>query len=174
VRRREYSKRWSLPFETLGRYVRRATPAEPVPIENHCAKVGEFFAGNQFVNGKNGALVIFLPLHPLENGGYAYCNQARRVEGDDPSTWGNLEIVGDRWVYSSDEVDKGKKIYWRTINVFSGTDKIHFEVQRSEDGGLFWLYDAPGRQVHGSPRRWLALSFLWLKSCISGARRAQH
>lgn len=105
-----------------------------VHIENHCAKVGEFFACNQFVNGKNMALVVFLPLHSLENGGYAYHNQALGVEGGGSGSWGGLEIVGDRWVYSSDETDGGKKIYHRTMNVFSGPDKIHFEVQRSEDG----------------------------------------
>ncbi len=109
-------------------------PADTVHIENHCAKAGEFFTCNQVINGKSAALVVFLPLHALENGGYAYHNQALRAEGDGPGTWGNLEIVGDRWVYSSDETDKGKKIYWRTVNVFSGPDKIHFEIQRSEDG----------------------------------------
>ncbi len=102
-------------------------------IENHCAKVGEFFACNQFVNGKNMALVIFLPQHPLQNGGYAYRNQALRVEGDNAGAWGALEITGEHWVYSSDEIDTGKKIYWRTNNMFSGSDKIHFEVQRSDD-----------------------------------------
>lgn len=109
-------------------------PGDPVHIENHCANVGEFFACNQFVNGKNMALVIFLPSHSLENGGYAYRNQALRVEGDNAGAWSNLEITGDRWVYASEESDKGKKTFWQTINVFSGHDKIHFEVQRSEDG----------------------------------------
>ena len=104
-----------------------------VHIENHCAKVGEFFACNQIVNGKNMALVVFLPTHPIENG-YAYHNQALGVEGGGSGSWGNLEIAGDRWVYSNDETDSGKKIYDRTINVFSGSDKIHFEVQRSDDG----------------------------------------
>jgi hypothetical protein len=108
--------------------------AETVHLENQCAKAGDFFACNQFVGGKSMALVVFLPSHPVENGGYAYRNQALRVEGENSGVWGNLEIVGDRWVYSSDPADKGKKTMWRTINVFSGPDKIHFEVQRSEDG----------------------------------------
>lgn len=108
--------------------------ADPVHLENHCAKVGEFFACDQVVNGKNMALVVFLPLHPLENGGYAYRNQGLGVEGGGSGGWGGLEIVGDRWVYSSEENDSGKKIDHRTVNVFSGNDKIHFEVQRSDDG----------------------------------------
>jgi hypothetical protein len=68
-------------------------PGDPVHIENHCAQVGEFFACNQFVNGKNMALVIFLPSHALENDGYAYRNQALRVEGDNSGAWSNLEIA---------------------------------------------------------------------------------
>lgn len=109
-------------------------PGETVHLENRCAKAGDFFACNQVVNGKSAALVVFLPLHALENGGYAYHNQALRPDADGPGKWGNLEIVGDRWVYSNEEIDKDKKIYWRTVNVFSGPDKIHFEIQRSEDG----------------------------------------
>jgi hypothetical protein len=119
---------------------------ETVHLENRCAKVGEFFACNQLVGGKNMALVIFLPLHPLENGGYAYRNQALRVEGDNAGTWGALEITRDRWVYSSDATDKEKKTYWRTTNVFSGSDKIHFEVQRSDDG-VNWTATMAGDEV---------------------------
>lgn len=108
--------------------------AQAVHVENHCAKAGEFFTCNQVVNGKSGALVVFLPLHPLENGGYAYHNQALSVDGGGSGGWGNLEIAGERWVYSNEETDNGKKIYHRILNVFSGTGKIHFEVQQSEDG----------------------------------------
>ena len=119
---------------------------DPVRLVNECAQAGEFFACNQVVNGKNTALVIFLPSHPLENGGYAYRNQALRVEGENSGAWGSLEIVGQRWVYSSDETDKGKKIYWRTINIFTGSDKIHFEVQRSEDGAN-WTTNMSGDEA---------------------------
>ena len=121
-------------------------PAETVHLENHCAKVGDFFACNQFVNGKNAALVVFLPMHSLENGGYVYRNQALGVENGGSGNWGDLEIVGDRWVYSSAETDGGKKIYHRTINVFSGSDKIHFEVQRSEDG-VTWTTKMSGDEA---------------------------
>src|SRR5271167_4745518 len=110
---RLYDGKWDVVFANGQK------PGETAHLEDHCAKIGQFFACNQIVNGKNTALVIFLPLHPMENGGYTYRNQAVRVEGDAPSTWGNLEIVGNRWVYSSDSTDKGKKTYWRTTNVFS-------------------------------------------------------
>jgi hypothetical protein len=125
---RLYDGKWDVVLASDGK------PADTAHIENHCAKVGDFFACNQFMNGKNMALVVMLPSHPLDNGGYAYRNQALRADGDGPGTWGKLEIVGDRWVYSNDGTDNGKKTYWQTINLFSGPDKIHFEVQKSDDG----------------------------------------
>lgn len=47
-----------------------------------------------------------------------------------PSGWSKLAIDGDRWVYSWESTEDGKKIFWRNINTFSSADKIHFEVQR--------------------------------------------
>jgi hypothetical protein len=108
--------------------------AEIVHLENRCAKAGDFFVCNQIVKGKNMALIVFLPTHPLESGGYAYRNQALRPDSDGPSSWGSLEITGDHWVYLSEATDQGKKVYFRTTNTFSGSDKIHFEVQHSDDG----------------------------------------
>jgi hypothetical protein len=108
--------------------------AAPTHLENRCGQVGEFYACNQIVNGKNTALVIFLPSHALPNGGYSYRNQALRTEGDNSGAWSNMEITGDRWVYSSESTENGKKTHWQTVNIFSGSDKIHFDVQRSDDG----------------------------------------
>ena len=137
---RLYDGKWDVIPATDGK------PADQVHLENRCAKVGDFFACNQFLNGKSMALVIFLPLQPLENGGYVYRNQALRTDGDSSGTWSKMEIVGDRWVYSSDETDKGKKTYWQTVNVFSGPDKIHFEVQKSDDG-LKWTTTMSGDEA---------------------------
>jgi hypothetical protein len=125
---RLYDGKWDVIMASSGK------AADAVHLENRCAKVGEFFACDQIVNGKNTALVVFLPVGPLEKSGYAYRNQGLSVEGGGSGGWGDLEIVGDRWVYSSEETDNGKKIYHRIVNVFSGSDKIHFEVQRSDDG----------------------------------------
>ena len=71
------------------------------------------------------------------------------------------------------------------LNPLSVDDLQYFEtrfflvgptVLASQTCGLYRLYDAAGRQVHGSLRRCLALSFLRLKRCISpfgGAKRCQ-
>jgi hypothetical protein len=120
-------------------------PGDIVHLENRCAQAGEFFTCNQVVNGKSVPLVIFLPSHP-PNGGYAYRNQALRPDADGSGTWGTLEINGDHWVYSSEETDKGKKIYPRILNAFSANDKIHFEVQASDDG-VKWTTNMSGDET---------------------------
>jgi hypothetical protein len=134
-------------------------PGDTVHVENRCAQAGEFFACNQVVNGKSialviflpshslaNALVIFLPSHSLANRGYAYRNQALRPDADGSGTWGDLEITGDRWVYSSEENDKGKKTYHRILNAFSGKDKTHFDVQASDDG-IKWTTNMSGDET---------------------------
>jgi hypothetical protein len=121
-------------------------PGDTVHLENRCAQAGVFFACNQVVSGKSVALVVFLPTHSLPDGGYAYRNQALRPDVDGSGTWGNLEINGDHWVYSSEETDKDKKIYHRILNAFSGNDKIHFEVQASDDG-VKWTTNMSGYET---------------------------
>jgi hypothetical protein len=137
---RLYDGKWEVRVDSKDK------PADPVRIENHCARAGDYFVCNQFMAGKNIALVVFLPVHPLENGGYAYRNQALRTEGENTGAWGDLAITGDRWLYSSDETDKGMKTHWQTVNVFSGKDKIHFEIRKSDDG-VKWTTSMSGDEA---------------------------
>jgi hypothetical protein len=110
-----------------------ADDKEPSRFENHCARTGLFFVCEQVVPGKPGALVVFLPVAKTA-AGYEYRNTAL-VAGSAPGgDWGKLTIEGARWVYSWENTNDGKKILWRNINTFSGSDQIHFEISRSEDG----------------------------------------
>jgi hypothetical protein len=101
-------------------------------ISNHCEKTGLFFVCEQVIDDKPSNLAVFLPTGNSA-GKQNYRTQGLSVDTGKPRDWGNLEISGNRWVYSSEEMDKGEKVYWRIINVFSGADKIHFEVQHSTD-----------------------------------------
>ena len=47
---------------------------------------------------------------------------------------GELKIEGNRWTYSGKSEKDGKVTYHRTINTFTGTDKIHSESSDSPDG----------------------------------------
>jgi len=110
-----------------------ADEKEPSRFENHCARTGLFFVCEQVVPGQPGALVVFLPVAKTA-GGYEYRNTAL-VAGSAPAgDWGKLTIEGARWVYSWESTNDGKKILWRNTNTFAGSDQIHFEISRSEDG----------------------------------------
>jgi hypothetical protein len=102
-------------------------------ISNHCEETGAFFVCEQVINGKTEDLVVFLPTGSSA-GAQTYRTLGLSAAGKRPRDWGKLEISGDHWVYSSEEQEKDAKVYSRTTNLFSGPDKIHFEVQRSVDG----------------------------------------
>jgi hypothetical protein len=103
-------------------------------LENHCAKTGLFFACEQVVNGKSAALVVFLPFAKMASGGEEYRTQALLPDASPAGDWSKLTIEGDKWVYFWESTDGGKKTFWKNVNTFSGTDKIHFEILNSEDG----------------------------------------
>jgi hypothetical protein len=103
-------------------------------VANHCTKTGLFFVCEQVVKGKSEALVVFLPVAKTATGGEEYRTQALGADASPAGEWGKLTIEGDRWVYSWENKDGEKKMYWRNVNTFTGIDKIHFEVERSDDG----------------------------------------
>ena len=109
------------------------TSQKIVHLENHCEKTGLFFVCEQVVNGKPEALVVFLPL-PNSSAGTAqeYRMQALNADASPAGEWSKLTIDGDRWVYSWESTEGGKKSSWRNINTFTGTDQIHYEIQRLE------------------------------------------
>jgi hypothetical protein len=85
------------------------------------------------VPGHPGALVVFLPVAKTE-AGYEYRTKALITDSAPAGDWGKLTIEGQRWVYSWENTTDGKKIQWRNMNTFTGTDQIHFEIARSDDG----------------------------------------
>lgn len=107
-----------------------------------CRRPGRFFVCEQVVGGKTQALIVFLPTGD-SSGVLAYRTQALPVGGEPSGKWGQLRITGSRWVYTSGGLENGAPVYWRTINVFSGKDTIHFEIQRSDDG-INWVTQRNG------------------------------
>lgn len=110
---------------------------KPTHLENRCAKTGLFFACEQAVDGKSVALVVFLPVKNTGGNGQEYRTDALSADAGAPGDWSTLTIDGARWVYAWKDVKDGKRTYWRNINVFSGPDAIHFEIQRSDDGAAW-------------------------------------
>lgn len=116
-------------------------------IENHCAQTGLFYACEQNVNGKTGALVVFLPTGRATNGAQEYRTQALLPDASPAGEWGHLVIDGDTWTYTWESGDSKSLVHWRNVNRFSGKEKIHFELQKSEDG-TNWKTQMAGDEEH--------------------------
>ena len=106
------------------------TPAgkKPDRLVNDCAQIGRYFACQQTVNGKPSALVVFIP----DTVPGHYHTQIVLPDGAASGPSGTLTVTGNRWIYLGQPGAKG--VRYRTINVFSGHDHIHFESARSTDG----------------------------------------
>ncbi len=122
------------PYEPLmlyqGSWEAKMKGAEkPDRLVNDCARVGRFYTCQQTVNGKPGALLVFVP---AENPGLYY-TQAILPDGH-ANGRAELRIDGNTWTYSSKSEENGKTTYHRTLNTFTGRDKIHYEIADSGDG----------------------------------------
>jgi hypothetical protein len=110
-------------------------------LSNQCNLIGKYFGCQQTVNGKLSALILFIP---ADKPGHYY-TQAVLPEG-----WaigrGELEIEGDHWTYHSKATENGKTTYYRTTNLFSGKDNIHYELSESSDGE-HWTVTKSGDEV---------------------------
>jgi hypothetical protein len=106
----------------------------PKLIENHCAQTGLFFSCEQVLDGKTAALVVLLPMVKTASGGEDYRTQVLTPDAKPAGEWNKLTIEGDRWSYTWEATENGKKVQWRNVNTFSGSDRIHFEIQSCADG----------------------------------------
>ena len=106
-----------------------AAGAKPDELVNQCALVGRYFTCQQTVNGKQGNLLVFVAAGKPGQ----YYTQNITPEGRATGR-ANLEISGDQWKYSSTWDQGGKTTYYRTSNVFTGKNKIHYEQAESSDG----------------------------------------
>ena len=103
-----------------------APGAKPDELVNQCALLGTYFTCGQSVNGKPSELLIFTP---AEQPGHFY---TQAVNPDGRATGrGNLEVSGDHWTFTTMWDQGGQTTYYRTVNVFTGKDKIHFEQAES-------------------------------------------
>lgn len=127
------------------------TPATHAPqakgdqVTNECKLIGTYFACQQRVNEKLDSLIVFVPAADV---GHYF------VQAIDPlgkaSGRSELRISGDLWTYDSKEKRGNSTTYYRTTNVFSGKDRIHFEQLESLDG-QHWIRKDSGDEKRLSP-----------------------
>jgi hypothetical protein len=106
-----------------------APPAKPDELVNQCALLGKYFVCQQTINGKQGNLLIFVATNKPGH----YYTQNLTPEGRATGR-ADLDISGNQWTYTSAWDQGGKTTYYRTTNVFTGKDRIHFEQAESADG----------------------------------------
>lgn len=110
-------------------------------LVNACSLLEPYYICQQTVNGKVGALVIFVPA--ATTGQY-------HTQNVSPEGWatgrGDLTIDGGHWVYLGKDEESGKTTWYRTVNDFTGNDRIHFESSQSTDNQT-WTVTSSGDEV---------------------------
>lgn len=114
---------------------------QPNTLVNQCSALGSFFACAQTVNGASSGLLVFAasgaPGH--------FVTQTIRPDGRATGTE-QLEVNGDVWTFTSRRDAYGKTTFYRTVNTFSGRNRIHFESAHSGDQ-KDWTVDRSGDEV---------------------------
>lgn len=122
--------------------------AKPDELTNRCTQYANYFACEQTVNGSVSALLVFVPSKtPGE-----YRTQSIMPDGRAGGR-GDLSIRGNTWTYSSNwNQGGGRATFYKTINVFAGKERIHFEQQESTNN-RDWKTTNSGEEVRTAPGR---------------------
>ena len=110
-------------------------------LENRCHAGRAFYTCEQVVNGEPAALVIFTL--NKEPGKFDVDNV---FPNGHCSSNTDLFVKGDHWTYLSHATGEGGKTY-RTENVFTGPDHIHFTQFESADQGKTWTETNSGEET---------------------------
>jgi hypothetical protein len=132
---RAYNGTWQVSAST------KAAGAKPDVLVNQCLELGKFFACGQIINGQSGGLIVFIAKG--EPGHYA--TQTIRPEGR-ATGLAELQVSGNTWTYMNRRDEYGKTTFYRTLNVFTGKDRIHYEQAHSPDQKQ-WTVDGSGDEV---------------------------
>ena len=133
-----YQGNWKVTRKSAG------PSAKPDELQNQCASVGKFFTCQQTVNGSVVALLVFVPTNQPGH----FATQVVLPEGRATGR-GDLEISGNRWVFTSSWNQGSKTTRYRTTNVFADKNHIHFEQEESPDG-VHWETKDSGDDVRVS------------------------
>lgn len=117
---------------------------KPDTLKNQCALVGRYFACQQTVNGTPGALLVFIPTSQPGH----YYTQNIMPEGRATGR-ADLEISGNRWIFSNTWDQGGRTTYYRTTNIFTGKTHIHFE-QAESSNNRDWTVKSSGEETRTS------------------------
>jgi hypothetical protein len=119
-----------------------AGEGRPDTVVNHCNEETAFYTCEQVVNGKSIALIVFTATDDPTK----FHTQPVLTNGQ-AAGLADLTIVGDHWTFlSTGTNDSGRQVFYRTENIFTGRDKIHFEQYESGDKKS-WVKKNEGDEV---------------------------
>jgi hypothetical protein len=107
-------------------------------IKNDCWRSGDYYICGQYVNGKSKDLLVYT--YDSKDGTYTIYPI---VAGDQNVQPAKLIIHGNVWTYPWETNDKGKRTYFRIINVFTAPDTIEHREEYSIDK-IHWYPMAQG------------------------------
>jgi hypothetical protein len=119
-----------------------AGEGKPDTLVNHCTEGAAFYSCEQVVNGKSLSLMIFTATDdPMKFHTQPVLPDGRAVGRSE------LSVAGDHWTFLGAGTDEsGKPVFYRTENIFSGRNKIHFEQYESADNKT-WVMTNQGDEV---------------------------
>lgn len=118
----------------------QAAGQKPELLTYQCAELGKDFACGQTANGEATGLVVYIAKGPNH-----YVTQTIMPDGR-ASGEVILDVNGPAYTYSSRRDAYGQTTFYRSINVFTGRNKIHYSIEHSADQKN-WTVDSSGDEV---------------------------
>jgi len=116
-----YAGAWNVTLHDAGK-------TTPDSLVNDCHLFGHYFACQQTINGKVGALTIYVP---ADTPGHFH-TQNILPDGHALGV-GELTIEGTHWTFLGHDTQNGVTTWQRVTNDFTGNDRIHWASELSTD-----------------------------------------
>src|SRR5690242_20696300 len=96
-------------------------------LVNQCWKAGAFFVCNQSVNGVSRVMLVF----SYKAGDTYWISEVPADTGHAASS--TVIVSGGVWTFPGQSTKLGQTTYFRTVDIFNGTDSIDFREEFSTD-----------------------------------------
>ena len=117
---------------------------EDKTLRNDCWKSGAYVACNQYVDGASKVLLVFT----YNDKEKMYTTYQIPQGGEAPGS-GKLQIAGNIWTFPWQVTQGDTTIYFRVVNVFTGSDRIDYAQEFSPDN-VHWNTMAKGSETRAS------------------------
>lgn len=113
---------------------------ESLTIKNQCWRTANYYACEQFVDGKSSALSVYT----YNSKDDVYSVYGVPSDGSDAHR-GKLIIKDNVWTFPWQEQQQGKTIYFQVVNVFTSPTTIEYRQEFSSDN-IHWTVMSKGSE----------------------------